>query len=100
MTEDAAAMLAALGNEYFEVVHTIDPFTATQPGVAGFDRLVPDPSRDGAAEGARRIASVQSRLAEQDLGARFDIRKFHGDGAVPLGVLDQVVSRRIRDQAA
>jgi uncharacterized protein (DUF885 family) len=62
----AARLLGALGDEYFEIVHTIDPFTATQLGVAGFDHLVPDPGRDAAAAGARRIGSVESRLAGVD----------------------------------
>jgi uncharacterized protein (DUF885 family) len=34
-------------------------------------------------------------VAEQRLGSRFDIRAFHavvlGNGAVPLGVLEQIV---------
>jgi uncharacterized protein (DUF885 family) len=64
--QDAAGRLAALGDEFFEIVHTIDPFTATQLGVAGFDDLVPDPSRDGAAAGARRIASIERRLSSID----------------------------------
>jgi uncharacterized protein (DUF885 family) len=63
---EAAALLAALGDEFFQVVHTIDPFTATQLGVAGFDDLVPDPSRAGAAGGARQIAALESRLSEID----------------------------------
>jgi len=57
--QDAAARLARLSDEYFEVVHTTDPFTATQLGVSGFDALVPDPSRDGAARGAQRIAAAR-----------------------------------------
>jgi hypothetical protein len=135
------AQLARLSDEFFEVVHTTDPFNATQVGVSGFDALVPDPSRDGAARGARRVASIETRLGaidagllgEGDLtnhavlarlawGARSDLE--HGlwegnasaggyvspqaivfqsvptavlgdeaAGAVPLGVLDQVVTR-------
>jgi uncharacterized protein (DUF885 family) len=66
--QDAAARLARLSDEYFEVVHTTDPFTATQLGVSGFDALVPDPSRDGAARGAQRIAAILSRLEQIDPG--------------------------------
>jgi uncharacterized protein (DUF885 family) len=62
----AADALAALGDEYFALVHAIDPLTATQLGVAGFDHLLPDPSRMAAAEGARRIASLEGRLAGID----------------------------------
>ena len=126
----AAARLARLSDEFFEVVHTTDPFSATQLGVSGFDALVPYPSRDGAARGARRLASIETRLdaidasllGEQDQtnhavlarlawGARSDLE--HGlwegnasaggyvpvldSGAIPLGVLDQVVTRWAED---
>jgi uncharacterized protein (DUF885 family) len=46
--------------------------------------------------GRREIQRLRSRAAAE-LGPRFDIRAFHGvvlgDSAVPLGVLDQLVSR-------
>jgi uncharacterized protein (DUF885 family) len=46
--------------------------------------------------GRREIRRLRAR-AERQLGARFDIRAFHGtvlsNGAVPLGVLDQLVTR-------
>lgn len=64
----AAGELERLCDEYFTLVHTLDPFTATQLGVSGFDALVPDPSRDGAARGARQIAAVEQRLAAIDTG--------------------------------
>jgi len=60
--QEAAARLARLSEEFFEVVHTTDPLSATQLGVPGFDALVPDPSRDGAARGARRLAAIEARL--------------------------------------
>ncbi len=66
--QEAAAQLARLSDEFFEVVHTTDPFNATQLGVSGFDALVPDPSRDGAARGVRRLASIQTRLDAIDTG--------------------------------
>jgi uncharacterized protein (DUF885 family) len=65
-TQAAAAELGRLGEEYFEVVHTTDPFSATQLGVPGFDALVPDPSRAGAARGAERIARIEARLGDID----------------------------------
>jgi uncharacterized protein (DUF885 family) len=64
----AAGELERLCDEYFTLVHTLDPFTATQLGVSGFDALVPDPSRDGAARGARQIAAIEQRLAAIDTG--------------------------------
>jgi uncharacterized protein (DUF885 family) len=64
-----AASLDQLCDDYFALVHTLDPFTATELGVPGFDGLVPDPSRDGAARGAARIAAIERRLADIDLTA-------------------------------
>src|SRR5215472_14702485 len=64
--QEAAARLARLSDEFFEVVHSADPFNATQLGVLGFDALVPDPSRDGSARGARRLAAIEARLDEID----------------------------------
>ncbi len=62
----AAAELGRLGDEYFQVVHTTDPFNATQLGVPGFDALVPDPSRDGAGRAAQRIAAIERQLSGID----------------------------------
>jgi uncharacterized protein (DUF885 family) len=63
---EAAAQLARLSDEFFEVVHANDPFNATQLGVPGFDALVPDPSRDGAARGAQLIGRIESALKDVD----------------------------------
>ena len=65
----SAERLDQLGDDYFALVHTLDPFTATELGVPGFDGLVPDPSRDGAARGAAGIADIERRLADIDLTA-------------------------------
>ncbi len=64
----AAAELGRLGEEFFQAAHTIDPLSATQLGVPGFDLAVPDPSRAGAADGARRLAGIERRLREIDPG--------------------------------
>jgi uncharacterized protein (DUF885 family) len=66
--QEAAALLARLSDEFFEVVHTIDPLNATQLGVLGFDALVPDPSRDGSARGAQRLAAIETALDAIDPG--------------------------------
>ena len=66
--QEATALLARLSDEFFEVVHTIDPLNATQLGVLGFDALVPDPSRDGSARGARRLAAIETALGAIDPG--------------------------------
>jgi uncharacterized protein (DUF885 family) len=60
---EAAAQLARLSEEYFQVVHTADPFNATQLGVQGFDALVSDPSRAGADRTARQIGQIEDQLA-------------------------------------
>src|SRR5882724_10951087 len=65
-TVSPAQQLGQLCDEYFALVHTLDPFTATQLGVPGFDGLVPDPSRAGAARGAALIAAIERRLADLD----------------------------------
>jgi uncharacterized protein (DUF885 family) len=62
----AAAELGRLEDEYFATVHAIDPLGATQLGVTGFDDLLPDPSRAGAADGARRIGAIERQLAGVD----------------------------------
>jgi uncharacterized protein (DUF885 family) len=64
--DEQTARLARLGEEFFEVVHTADPFGATQVGASGFDALVPDPSRAGAAHDAQQIGSIESGLSGID----------------------------------
>jgi uncharacterized protein (DUF885 family) len=67
-SEEAAAQLARLSDEFFDVAHTADPFGATQVGAPGFDALVPDPSRAGAAHDAQQIARIEERLSHVDPG--------------------------------
>lgn len=59
-----SAELAQLSEEFFQHQHTADPFSATLLGVAGFDALVPDPSREAAADNARRFAELENRSDE------------------------------------
>jgi uncharacterized protein (DUF885 family) len=63
-----AAALARLSDEFFDVAHRADPFGATQVGASGFDALVPDPSRAGAAHDAQQIARVEEELSRVDVG--------------------------------
>jgi uncharacterized protein (DUF885 family) len=65
--DQAATELARLCDDYFTLAYTLDPFTATEHGVRGFDALVPDPSRDGAGRGARQVAALQRRLRAVNL---------------------------------
>jgi uncharacterized protein (DUF885 family) len=64
----SAAQLARLDDDFFQAVHTADPFNATQVGVSGFDALVPDPSRAGSGRAAARIAAIEQRLHGIDAG--------------------------------
>jgi uncharacterized protein (DUF885 family) len=66
--QQAAAALARLSDEFFDVAHRADPFGATQVGASGFDALVPDPSRAGAAHDAQQIARVEEELSRVDVG--------------------------------
>jgi uncharacterized protein (DUF885 family) len=65
--QQAAAELARLSEEYFDVAHRADPFGATQVGASGFDALVPDPSRAGAAHDAQQLASLEQELSRIDV---------------------------------
>jgi uncharacterized protein (DUF885 family) len=67
-SQQAQAALAQLSEDFFEVAHTADPFGATQVGAPGFDALVPDPSRAGAARDAQQIARIEERLGRIDPG--------------------------------
>jgi uncharacterized protein (DUF885 family) len=61
------AELTRLSDEFFQVKHAADPFSATLLGVSGFDGLVPDPSRDGASATAGKLAGIERRLSAIDL---------------------------------
>ena len=80
-TQTPPAQLTALGDEYFVAVQMADPFTATQLGVAGFDGLIPDPSRDGAARNVRVLTRIENRLG------RIDADQLDEAGAINHAVL-------------
>ena len=61
MTE-ADVYLAKLSDEFFQIQHTADPFSATMLGVSGFDALVPDVSRAGTADTISKISDIERRL--------------------------------------
>jgi uncharacterized protein (DUF885 family) len=61
-----AERLGRLDDDYFSLIHAVDPFNATELGVPGFDALVPDPSRSGAASAAARIGAIEQRLSDLD----------------------------------
>jgi uncharacterized protein (DUF885 family) len=65
-TVEPDAELAHLSAEFFQIQHSTDPFSATLLGVPGFDGLVPDPSRAGAARNAAKIRQLERRLERID----------------------------------
>lgn len=72
MTESSHAALEQLNQEFFEVQNTVDPLSATLLGITGYDALLPDPSRDGAARGAARFQALEDRLGELNVDEMSD----------------------------
>lgn len=58
--------LSRLSEEFFQVMNSTDPFSATMLGVSGFDALVPDPSRAGGRRNAARFARIEEQLSSID----------------------------------
>lgn len=58
--------LARLGDQYFQLQHSSDPFNATLLGVPGFDSEVPDPSKEGAEANAARFGALLVELKRLD----------------------------------
>jgi uncharacterized protein (DUF885 family) len=56
-------LLESLSEEFFQVMNSADPFSATMQGVPGFDALLPDPGRAGAQRNAARFAHIEEELA-------------------------------------
>jgi len=65
-TETAAAELARLGEAYFAAQHRYDPYNATLLGVAEFDGLSFDPSRDASERAERELAAIGRQASEID----------------------------------
>ena len=62
------AELARLSEEFFQVKHSADPFSATLLGAPGFDGLVPDPSRAGADATAGKLPARHIGVANEEDG--------------------------------
>jgi len=64
-TETApAAELARLGEAYFTAQHSYDPYNATLLGVAEFDGMSFDPSREASERTARELAGIGRQVRE------------------------------------
>src|SRR5580693_1642560 len=65
----AAAQLAQLGEAYFAAQHSYDPYNATMLGVAEFDGLSVDPSREATEPAAADLAAIGRQVREIDPAA-------------------------------
>ena len=82
---DGAAELARLGEAYFATQHSYDPYNATLLGVAEFDELSFDPSREASERAARELAAIGHAVREIDTASLTD------DQRVDHGVLTALV---------
>jgi uncharacterized protein (DUF885 family) len=69
---DSSHALEQLNQDFFEVQNTVDPLSATLLGISGYDELLPDPSRAGAAQGAARYLALEERLGELNVDEMSD----------------------------
>ena len=75
----AAAELTRLGESYFVTQHSYDPYNATLLGIAEFDGLSADPSREASERTATELAGIGRRVREIDTaGLTDDQRVDHG----------------------
>ena len=71
----AAAELTRLGEAYFAAQHSYDPYNATLLGVAEFDGLSFDPSREASEAAAGELAAIGRRVSEIDPGGLTDAER-------------------------
>jgi uncharacterized protein (DUF885 family) len=75
----AAAQLARLGEAYFAAQHSYDPYNATLLGVADFDGLSFDPSREASQRTAEELAAIGRQVGEIDTAGLSDAQRVdHG----------------------
>jgi len=75
----AAAELARLGEAYFATQHSYDPYNATLLGVAEFDGLSFDPSREASLRTAQDLAAIGRQVRELDTAGLTDSERVdHG----------------------
>src|SRR5580692_10417804 len=81
----AAAELERLGEAYFATQHSYDPYNATLLGVAEFDGLSFDPSREASERTEQELAAIGRQVREIDAAG------LTGDQRVDHGVLTALV---------
>ena len=55
---DGSAALAALGERYFTVQHSYDPYNATLLGLSEFDQLPGDASFEASQDASSQLAAI------------------------------------------
>ena len=63
---DASAELAALGERYFAVQHTYDPYNATLLGLSEFDHLAGNPSLEASQQVSTALGKIGVQVASLD----------------------------------
>jgi len=71
----AAEELTRLGEAYFAAQHRYDPYNATLLGVAEFDGLSADPSREASAAAAGELTAIARQAAKLDPAALADAER-------------------------
>ena len=75
----AAAELERLGEAYFATQHSYDPYNATLLGIAEFDGLSFDPSREASERAAQELAAIGRQVREIDTAGVTDAQRVdHG----------------------
>ena len=71
----AAAELTRLGEAYFATQHSYDPYNATLLGVAEFDGLSFDPSREASERAARELGAIGRQVSDIDPAGLSDAQR-------------------------
>src|SRR3984885_312649 len=71
----AAAELSRRGEAYFVTQHSYDPYNATLLGVAEFDGLSFDPSREASERAARELAGIGRQVSDIDPAGLSDAQR-------------------------
>ena len=65
---DGSAELAALGERYFTVQHSYDPYNATLLGLSEFDQLPGDASFEASQDASSQLAAIGKKVDALDVG--------------------------------
>src|SRR6201995_3489774 len=79
-----SAQLAELGEAYFATQHRYDPYNATLLGVADFDGLPGDPSREASQQAAQDLAAIGAMARAIDTAGLTDAERVDHGGLTAL----------------